>query len=436
MRKIAFRIAAGGNLQGNLRVPGDKSISHRAILFASIAEGNSVINGLLRGEDVLYTMAAMRELGIHFEEDGKDQVIVHGGKLRRKANAPIYLGNSGTGARLLAGLLGGYGIDCQLIGDESLSRRPMGRIIEPLRRMGVNIMASATQTLPLTLAAHQGIKAIDYTLPIASAQVKSCLLLAGLNAQGITCIREPTSTRNHSELMLGNFSVDVAINDENIRLVGGQKLTACSIDVPSDISAAAFFMVAACLLSDSDLTLENVCINPTRDGIIQILKQMQANIDIHNPRLIGGEKVADIRVRTSQLQGIDIDPSLVASAIDEFPILFVAASQARGITRLRQAEELRHKESDRLASMATALQQCGVKLTQFADGIDIHGGKLTAPKQVIDANHDHRIAMAMAVAAATLPAGEMTIHGCETVYTSFPEFDRVAASIGMHISRC
>ena len=433
MQNTIYKVQASHQLNGVIEIPGDKSISHRAIMLAAIANGNSQINGLLRGDDVICTMAAMRQLGIQIEEDGNNHIIVHGGRLRPQAREPIYLGNSGTSCRLLAGLLGGFGVQCSLEGDSSLSQRPMDRVIKPLQSMGVDIRAAENQPLPIYINAHNGIQAVHYTLPIASAQIKSSLLLAALNAQGRTTIVEPQPSRNHTELMFQAFGIDLTIKEKTIELIGPQQPSACDVDVPADISSAAFFMVAACLLPNSHIQLKNIGINPTRDGIIHLLKAMGANITIHNRRHFGLEPIADIDVKFSSLKAIDIDPAIVPLCIDEFPIIFIAASAAQGITRIRGAAELRHKESDRLTTMAQALQQCQIQVQQFADGLDIHGGQLQAPEQVIDARHDHRIAMAMSIAGAALQSGHITLSGCQTVQTSFPNFAQIARLAGIDI---
>ena len=427
-----FVCAPGGNLSGNIRVPGDKSMSHRSIILSSIAEGSSHISGFLQGEDSLNTITAFEQLGVTIERD-QDQVRVVGAGLHglRKPQTDLDMGNSGTAMRLLLGLLAGQDFDSRLIGDSSLSSRPMGRVIEPLQLMGASIESEPGDRAPLQIKGTGGLKAIEYDMPVASAQVKSCLLLAGLYAQGTTVVREPAPTRDHSERMLRGFGCEVYSADSEISIRGRQSLTACDLEIPADISSAAFFMVAASIAANSDITLQHVGVNPTRTGVIEILKLMGADIDLVNPRIISGEPVADIRVRSAELRGIDIPMYLVPLAIDEFPVLFVAAASAEGTTRLGGAEELRVKESDRIQVMADGLVALGINAQTQADGISIEGGEIAGGE--VDSRGDHRIAMAFSV--ASLRAGdEIRIDDCANVNTSFPGFVDLAREAGIRIS--
>ena len=421
----------GAAIGGDIRVPGDKSISHRSVILASIAEGRSRVSGFLQGEDSLNTMHAFRQMGVNIDRDGDrleiDGVGLHG--LRAPAG-DLQMGNSGTAMRLLLGLLAGQSFDACLVGDSSLSSRPMARVIEPLEAMGAVIDAAEGGTAPLCVRGGQSLTAIDYVMPVASAQVKSCLLLAGLYARGETVVHEPAPTRDHSERMLRGFGCEVDSRDGEIRLAGGQALSACDIDVPADISSSAFFMVAASIAAGSQIRLRHVGINPTRTGVIDILRLMGADIELDNPREVGGEPVADIRVRAARLRGIDIPRQLVPLAIDEFPVLFVAAACADGITRLSGAEELRVKESDRIQVMADGLQTLGITCEAQADGIVIEGGSIGGGE--VDSHGDHRIAMAFSV--ASLAAQDpITIADCDNVNTSFPGFVALARKVGIRI---
>ena len=427
-----FLCAPGGSVQGNLRVPGDKSMSHRSVMLASIANGNSQISGFLDGEDSLNTIRAFRLMGVGIERNG-DQVSIEGvGRDGLQAPAgDLDMGNSGTAMRLMLGLLAGQNFDSTLVGDASLSARPMSRIIEPLRSMGAAIDSDSDGTAPLRIHGGQSLTAIEFDMPVASAQVKSCLLLAGLYADGETRVREPAPTRDHSERMLRGFGVDVRSEAKEVRLRGGQTLTARDIEVPADISSAAFFMVAATIAPDSDISLSHVGVNPTRTGVIGILQLMGADIEILNPREIGGEPVADIRVRSAALRGIDIPADLVPLAIDEFPVLFIAAACARGTTRLREAAELRVKESDRIQVMADGLASLGISAQATPDGIVIEGGDLDGGE--VDSRGDHRIAMAFSVAALRA-RNEICILDCANVNTSFPGFAEKARQVGFRIT--
>jgi 3-phosphoshikimate 1-carboxyvinyltransferase len=426
-----FICSPGEKISGNIRVPGDKSISHRSIILSSIATGVSHISGFLQGEDSLNTIAAFQQMGVDIERE-EDRVRV-GGVGLHGLSAPagdLEMGNSGTAMRLMLGLLAGQDFDSRMIGDHSLSSRPMLRVIEPLQTMGALIESEAGGRAPLQVRANQGLHAIEYDMPVASAQVKSCLLLAGLYADGETVVHEPAPTRDHSERMLRAYGCDVVSRGAEIRLRGGQQLTACDVEVPADISSAAFYMVAASIAIGSDITLQHVGVNPTRTGVIDILKLMGASLELHNRRDIGGEPVADIRVRSAPLTGIDIPCELVPLAIDEFPVLFVAAACAQGTTRLSGAEELRVKESDRIQVMADGLTELGIVTQVKQDGIVVEGGSMGGGS--VDSHGDHRIAMAFSIASLRCE-GVISINDCANVNTSFPGFAELAQQAGIRI---
>lgn len=429
-----FQSQPSTQLQGELVIPGDKSISHRALMLAAIAEGESQLNGLLMGEDNRATLHAMEALGIHFEKLAAQDYRVHGVGLNglSPAKHALDLGNSGTGIRLLTGLLAGQQFDSELTGDTSLCKRPMDRIVSPLSRMGAKITMSSTKTPPLKIHGGQILHGIEYALPIASAQVKSCLLFAGLYAQGETTIIEPMPSRDHSERMLQAFDYPIKKLTDRIIISGSGKLRAQQIDIPSDISSAAFFLVAASIIPGSDIILKNVGINPTRLGVITILRLMGANIDIFNERKQGNEPVAEIRVRYAPLKGIQIPVDQVPLAIDEFPILMIAAACAEGETILTNAKELRVKETDRIAAMVDGLLTVGIKAKPLSDGMIVEGGVIRGGE--VNSYGDHRIAMAFAIAGAVANQ-TMTIHDCKNVETSFPNFVNCANSIGMQISK-
>ncbi|WP_236173041.1 bifunctional prephenate dehydrogenase/3-phosphoshikimate 1-carboxyvinyltransferase [Pseudomonas pseudonitroreducens] len=430
---LIFLAQPGGRLSGRVRVPGDKSISHRSIMLGSLAEGTTEVQGFLEGEDALATIQAFRDMGVVIEGPHHGRVTVHGVGLHglKTPPGPIYLGNSGTSMRLLSGLLAAQPFDTTLTGDASLSKRPMNRVAKPLREMGAVIETGPEGRPPLTIRGGQKLTGMHYDMPMASAQVKSCLLLAGLYAAGETSTTEPAPTRDHTERMLRGFGYPVDVEGATARVESGHKLSATSIEVPADISSAAFFLVAASIAEGSDLTLEHVGINPTRTGIIDILKLMGADITLENQREVGGEPVADIRVRSAQLKGIDIPEDLVPLAIDEFPVLFVAAASAEGRTVLRGAEELRVKESDRIQVMADGLLALGVKCEPTPDGIIIDGGSYGGGE--VWSHGDHRIAMSFSV--ASLRAGApIRIHDCANVATSFPNFLGLASGAGIRVA--
>lgn len=425
-----FLAKPSAGLQGRIRVPGDKSISHRALIISAIAEGESILNGMLMGADNLATLKALQQLGVNIKISNSQQLHVQGVGLYglTEPKQKLDLGNSGTGMRLLTGLLAGQAFDSVLIGDESLSRRPMKRIVKPLELMGAEIMVSDQGTPPITISGGQVLHGIEYVMPIASAQVKSCLLLAGLYANGKTIIQEPAPTRDHLERLLQVFGYPVEIKSKRVSLQGGERLQAQQIVIPADISSAAFFMVAASITPGSDVILNDVGINPTRSGIIAILKTMGANIDIFNRRDLGNEPIADIRIRYAPLRGVAISAEQVPLAIDEFPVLFIAAACAQGETILHHAAELRVKETDRIMVMANGLNNIGITAQPLSDGIRIQGGKIKEGE--VDSQGDHRIAMAFAVAGCVAD-NEIRIHNCQNVKTSFPNFIECAHALGM-----
>lgn len=427
-----FHITPGGSLKGRIRVPGDKSISHRSIMFASLADGRSEIDGFLEGEDSLNTLRAFRAMGVSITDPEQGKVVVEGVGMNglKASDAALDLGNSGTSMRLMSGLLAGQAFDSVLTGDASLSKRPMKRVTDPLALMGARIDTADNGTAPLHIHGGSALKGIEYSMPMASAQVKSCVLLAGLYAEGRTCVTEPAPTRDHTERMLRAFGCEVSSDNGVICLRGGQHLTASAIHVPADISSAAFFMVGASIAAGSDLVLEQVGINPTRDGVIQILRLMGADLELQNERLLGDEPVADIRVRSAPLHGIQIPEELVPLAIDEFPALFVAAACAEGETVLTGAEELRVKESDRIQVMADGLITMGISAQPTHDGIVIQGGVIGGG--TVDSHDDHRIAMAFAM-AGLMAKDQIEIRECANVNTSFPGFVDLAASVGLSI---
>jgi len=430
-KSITFQVQPGGLLQGEARVPGDKSMSHRSIMLGSLAEGVTHVKGFLVAEDALATLQAFRDMGVEIEGPVDGCLTIHGvGKHGLKApQNELYLGNSGTSMRLLSGLLAGQSFNSVLTGDKSLSGRPMKRVTEPLAAMGADIKASEKGTAPLYITGNAGqLQGIDYVMPMASAQVKSCLLLAGMYADGATSVTEPAPTRDHTERMLSGFSYPVKKQGSNVTITAEGQLTAADIDVPSDISSAAFFLVGASIAPGSDLLLKHVGINPTRTGVIDILRLMGANIEVLNEHIVGGEPVADLHVVYSPLTGIDIPEELVPLAIDEFPVLFVAAACAKGQTRLSGAEELRVKESDRIQVMADGLQILGVDAQPTEDGMVIQGGPIGGG--VVTSHGDHRIAMAFSIAGlrATAP---ITVLDCANVNTSFPEFKDLVKRLGL-----
>ena len=426
---LTWTASAGSPLGGELRVPGDKSVSHRSIMLASLAEGVSRIEGFLEGEDTRATAAAFGAMGVRIEAPSAGSRIVHGVGLHGltpPADA-IDCGNAGTGMRLMAGVLAGQRFDSRLIGDASLSRRPMRRIIDPLAQMGARIDSEPGGLPPLHIHGGQTLRGIDYATPVASAQVKSAILLAGLYAQGETCVREPHPTRDYTERMLQAFGWQVDHREGEARLSGGGRLQAREIAVPADFSSAAFFLVAASVVPGSDLLLREVGVHPRRTGLLRALTLMGADIELLDPRERQGEPIADLRVRHACLQGISVPEGLVPDMIDEFPVLFVAAALAEGRTRISGAAELRVKESDRIGSMARGLKALGASIEETPDGALIEGGVLHGGE--VDSQGDHRIAMSFAIAGQRA-SGAVRIHDCDNVATSFPGFDSLARSAG------
>src|SRR5476651_670279 len=431
---LTFLANPGGRLSGRIRVPGDKSISHRSIMLGSLAEGVTEVEGFLEGEDALATLQAFRDMGVVIEGPHHGRVIIHGVGLHglKPAPGPIYLGNSGTSMRLLSGLLAAQRFDSVLTGDASLSKRPMSRVAKPLRAMGAVIETAPEGRPPLIIRGGQRLNGVAYTLPMASAQVKSCLLLAGLYADGTTRVTEPAPTRDHTERLLRGFGYPVSVEGSTASVESGHRLNATRIEVPADISSAAFFMVAASIAEVSDVLLEHVGVNPTRTGVIDILKLMGADISLQNLREVGGEPVADIQVRAARLKGIEIPEALVPLAIDGFPVLFIAAACAQGRTVLRGAQELRVKESDRIQVMADGLLALGIHAKPTPDGIIIDGGSIGGGE--VQAHGDHRIAMALTIASLKASA-PIRIHDCANVATSFPNFLTLCAQVGIQVAQ-
>lgn len=425
-------------VKGTVRVPGDKSISHRAVMLGALAQGVTEIQGFLEGEDALATLNAFRAMGVTIEGPEQERVCVHGVGMHglKVPAAPLHLGNAGTAMRLMAGLLAGQCFDSTLIGDASLSSRPMARVVDPLLTMGANISCEEGGRPPLCISGESALHGISYTLPMASAQVQSCLLFAGLYAQGRTSITAPAIFRDHTQRMLQGFGYPVGVSEDGltVSVEGGHTLTATSVDVPADISSAAFFLVAAAITPSSELTLQHVGINPTRTGVIDILQLMGADITLSNQSFAGGEPVADITIRYAPLKGVTIPQHLIAIAIDEFPILFIAAACAMGTTVLSGAKELRVKESDRLQAMADGLTTLGVKASIQEDGMHIsaEGEKALFSGGVIDSHDDHRIAMAFAI--ASLRAKDtIRVDNCHNIATSFPNFVALANQVGLQL---
>lgn len=414
-----------------LTVPGDKSISHRALMLGGIAEGHSNVSGFLAGEDCLATAAAMAAMGVDVQRHSATEVSVQGVGLRGlvEPSGPLDLGNSGTAIRLFSGLLCGQSFATTMSGDESLSSRPMQRVITPLELMGAEI-GSEDGCPPLQVHGGRNLQGIDYTLPVASAQVKSAILLAGLYANGITTVKEPAVTRDHTERMLATMGVEIDKAERRISMRGAQTLTAQDIKVPADLSSASFVMLAAILSTAAEVLIEGVGVNPTRTGVLDILQSMGADISLENRRLYGEEPVADIRVRSSALQGTAIDPDLVSLAIDEFPVLFVAAARASGKTVFSGIGELRVKESDRIATMATGLRNLGIQVDESNDGAVVHCGAFASGE--VESHGDHRVAMSLAV-AGSIAAGPVTVNDVAAVDTSFPGFTNCLGKLGINV---
>ena len=428
-----FRVEPSNLRDAIVTVPGDKSISHRALILGSIANGVTDISGFLAGEDCLATLQAFRQLGVEIIERDPTTFTINGvgADGLRAPRGDLDLGNSGTAMRLLAGLMAGQAFSCTLTGDDSLKGRPMERVITPLTKMGAAIDSDCDGSPPLQISGGLQLHGIDYELPMASAQVKSCILLAGLHARGRTSVIEPAITRDHTERMLRTMGADVVSEGGRISIEGGQQLTATRIEVPADLSSAAFVMLAVLVADNADVLIENVGVNPTRTGVIDILQAMGGDISLQNRRLLGDEPVADIRVKSSSLKGGDVDPALVSLAIDEFPVLFVAAAAASGKTGFSGIAELRVKESDRITAMAAGLRSLGIQVDELEDGAVVHGGQFTGGR--VDSFGDHRIAMALAIAAGTA-SDPVEIRNIDAVETSFPRFAELMTELGLKIS--
>ena len=428
-----FRVAPGARIGGEIAVPGDKSISHRALMLGAVAAGRTTVNGFLESEDCIATRNALTALGVDIRHAANGALTIEGrgaGSLRAPARA-LDFGNSGTGIRLMMGLLAGQAFDSVLTGDASRKRRPMERVAEPLRQMGAWIETTAGSA-PVRIRGGAKLRGIDYELPVASAQIKSALLLAALSASGRTTLTSPGPSRDHTERMLVTMGVELREDTQRhcVALEGPIALRGAVIEVPGDFSSAAFFIVAACLGADQGLLIRGVGVNPTRTGLLTILESMGARIEQRNRRRLGAEPVADLFITKSTLCGITVPPALVPLAIDEFPILFVAAAGATGRTIVAGAEELRHKESDRISRMAQALNAVGSRVEERSDGLVIEGGALNGG--IVDSDGDHRIAMAFAV-ASLLCSGPLEILKTDQVATSFPTFTAVAASAGLDV---
>ena len=431
---IHWTVPPARTFAGEVRVPGDKSVSHRAVMLGAVANGETEVTGFLEAEDTRATLRAVRALGITVVSDDTGSLRIRGAGregLRRPAG-PLCLGNSGTGLRLLAGLLAGQSFDSTLVGDESLSRRPMRRIAEPLARMGARIETAPGGTPPLTVRGGQRLAGIEHRLEVASAQVKSCLLLAGLYARGRTRIEESAPSRDHTERMLAGFGYEVERSREGVALTGGGELTGRTVSVPRDLSSAAFFLVGACIASQGRVRVPGVGVNPTRDGVLRILERMGASVSLENRRDSGGEPVADLVAGESRLKGIEIEGDLVALGIDEIPVLLLAAARAEGVTVVSGAAELRVKESDRLAAMEEGLRRLGVPVEARPDGLVVHGRGEPFRAARIASHGGHRIAMTFALAALAA-AGPIEIEDCANVATSFPEFTTEARAVGVEV---
>ena len=426
----SYKVNPGGCLGGEIRVDGDKSISHRAVMLGSLAEGTTRIRNILEGEDVKATISAFRKMGTLIENVEGDYLI-HGNGVDglRRPESVLDLGNSGTAFRLMAGILCGQAWRSEMTGDASLRSRPMGRIMNPLTEMGALITANQEKP-PLIIEPSSGLRGIRYQMPIASAQVKSAILLAGIYADGVTAVREPAPTRDHTERMLRGFGYPVAQEGSWVSLEGGGKLIGTQVDVPADLSSATFFILGALISPGSEITLSSVGINPTRSGVLPILERMGAQIEQFNHEVVAGEPVCDLRVRSSKLVGTRIGHTDVALAVDEIPAIAVAAACADGITEIRGAEELRVKESDRISTTVAGLRALGVEVEEHTDGMTINGGQITGGS--VDSCGDHRIAMAFTM-AANVAVGQTTVRDTDCVATSFPSFSNLALRSGMDV---
>lgn len=432
-RVQSYRIRPGQSLGGEVRVPGDKSISHRAVMLGGIARGQTKIAGFLESEDCLATLKAFEHMGVRRRSGPNGEIVIDGLGMHglRSPESPLDLGNSGTAIRLMLGLLAGQGIEATLTGDASLRQRPMERVAGPLRQMGASIETRDGKA-PIRVHGTRSLHGIRYALPVASAQIKSALLLAGLAARGKTEIVSPGPTRDHTERMLQTMGVAVAISDDGLTVSvdGPVDLHGTDIRVPGDLSSAAFFIVGASIGRGRELVIRNVGINPTRDGVLEILRLMGARFELENRTMLGAEPVADIRVFPAELRGIAVPEALVPLAIDELPIVFVAAAVASGRTVVKGAAELRVKESDRISVMARALEAVGVAVSETPDGMIIDGGRIRGG--AIESAGDHRVAMSFAI-ASLVSEGEISIADTGPVATSFPGFVDIAGGIGLQI---
>lgn len=433
---MKYLVSPADRIEGEIIIPGDKSISHRAVMFGSIAQGTTHIEGFLDGEDCLATLSAFQNMGVKVERIHDTELKIAGVGMRG-LDAPksaLDVGNSGTSMRLMTGLLSAQAFDSELIGDHSLMQRPMRRVCDPLSKMGVNVQTSESGTPPVRIKSVSELQGISYHMPVASAQVKSALLLAGLYAQGEIEVIEDKLTRDHTERMLRTFGIAVTSQQGRVSLsakMDARTLRAAPISVPADISSAAFFIVAGCIANAGEIVMHNIGMNPTRTGLLTVLESMGAKLKIFNQATLGDEPVASIAVKPSQLRGIKIPPEVVPCAIDEFPILCIAAACAEGVTEITGAAELRVKESDRIAQMANGLQVLGIEVEEFADGMKIKGGRFTGGK--IESGSDHRIAMSFAIASLQAQA-EIEINDCSNVATSFPNFVASANTLGLSIN--
>ena len=430
---LTWLASRGQSLTGEVTVPGDKSISHRAIMLGAIAEGVTRISGFLEGEDTLATARIFQQLGVNIEAPSPSERIIHGVGLHglRASLEDLDCGNAGTAMRLLTGLLSGQGFRSKLVGDVSLSKRPMRRVIAPLSSMKASISSEEGGFPPVIIDSNKSLQGIEYKTEVASAQVKSAILLAGLYAQGETTVHEPHPTRDYTEKMLAAFGWPIEYRPGFARLSGGHRLRAADIQVPADFSSAAFFIVAASLIPGSDLLIKSVGMNPRRTGLLTALRLMGANIESQNSRQQAGEMVADLRIKHALLTGVEIPEVVVPDMIDEFPALFVAAALAKGETKISGAAELRVKESDRIAVMSDALRVLGAQITETPDGAIIQGGTLHGGEAY--SHGDHRIAMTLAI-AGQLASGTVKIHDCDNVATSFPNFVGLSKSVGFGLN--
>jgi 3-phosphoshikimate 1-carboxyvinyltransferase len=418
-------------ITGEIRIPGDKSISHRALMFGALADGVTEVSGFLPGEDCLATLHALRSMGVDIQRRDETHVRIAGVGLNglQEPAHPLDMGNSGTAMRLFAGVLSGQSFDSTLVGDASLMRRPMERVASPLRAMGARIDTEEGYP-PLKIHGGHDLHGIEYAMPVASAQVKSAVLLAGLYAPGGTTVIEPAVTRDHTERMLGTFGWEIVRREASVTVVSGGHLTGVNVDVPGDLSSAAFFLLAGCIAGEGEVIIDHVGLNPTRTGVLRIFELMGADIEIQEHRVKKGEPVGRIVARPSSLRGIHIPHEYVALAIDEFPVIFIAAALAEGETVISGAEELRHKESDRIRAMVEGLTQLGVEVVESPDGARITGGSLAGG--TVDSAGDHRVAMAFAVGAASA-SGPVRILNTENVATSFPDFTAQARQLGLQL---